>query len=226
MPAWTLPRPLPGPAPGGRFLTPCRLASPCGPAGDQTALGLGQGPTDSMLLRAGPEGLHTGLGEGRRERAPTAPAPSGSLSHAVCLASASHFCGCFSVLLFVTVTRKTQSGPGGAWAVPCVAELWGGGGWRGRGWAILKGEGFQEMRRSRPGQISQRQTPRSLHPEGMGWNQPLPTLKRSPQPNSLDSGLGGQRQAEPASGTGAAPSHAVGAPPRLSPNQTDLGPPA
>lgn len=126
MPAWTLPRPLPGPAPGGRFLTPCRLASPCGPAGDQTALGLGQGPTDSMLLRAGPEGLHTGLGEGRRERAPTAPAPSGSLSHAVCLASASHFCGCFSVLLFVTVTRKTQSGPGGAWAVPCVAELWGG----------------------------------------------------------------------------------------------------
>lgn len=146
---------------------------------------------------------------GRGDTAQRPAAVGWSLSCALCLVSDAHFWGVSWMGLFRASLLPDGRGEEavGVWEEhgPPPRLSSGRGSWRGNGYAILKGEGFQEMRRPRPGGVARRRT-LGLFPPSKG-NGLQPALPQGLRGNSarflsplllypiLDSVLVGQRQA-------------------------------
>lgn len=120
-----------------------------------------------------------GEASGRAGRCSSAAAVGWSLSCAVCLVSDAHFWGVSWMGLFLVCLLPDGRGEEAVrvWEEhgPSPRLSSGRGSWRGNGYAILKGEGFQERKRSRPGGVVMRQTLGLFPPsKGNGLQPALP----------------------------------------------------
>lgn len=120
-----------------------------------------------------------GGASGRAGRRSSAGVVGWSLSCIVCLMSDAHFWGVSWMGLFRASLLPDGRGEEavGVWEERGPSPRWssGRGSWRGKGYAILKGEGFQERRRPRPGGVARRRTPGLFPPsKGNGLQPALP----------------------------------------------------
>lgn len=116
---------------------------------------------------------------GRGDTAQRPAAVGWSLSCALCLVSDAHFWGVSWMGLFRASLLPDGRGEEavGVWEEhgPPPRLSSGRGSWRGNGYAILKGEGFQERRRPRPGGVARRRTLGLFPPsKGNGLQPALP----------------------------------------------------